>query len=101
MTDELNHIIYQLKNARYEKHITQGKLAEKLGIPQSHISKIESGNVDLRLSSLIEIARTLELELVLVPIKHLTLINAILQGHSILDDLPAYIPDGDPNDDVF
>ena len=36
-------------------------------MPQSHISKIESGQVDVRASSLIEIARAVDLELKLVP----------------------------------
>lgn len=36
-------------------------------MPQSHISKIESGKVDIKASSLVEIARALDLEFMLVP----------------------------------
>lgn len=39
----------------------------RVGIPQSHISKIEHGQVDLQSSTLVELARALDLELMLVP----------------------------------
>lgn len=47
--------------------LSQRALAAKVGVPQGHISKIESSLVDLRTSSLIELARSLDLELMLVP----------------------------------
>ncbi len=56
-----------LREARLRKGLSQRALGERAGVPQSHISKIEAGAVDLRLSSLIELARTLDLELTLVP----------------------------------
>ena len=42
------------------------ELSAKFGVPQSHISKIENGAVDLRTSSLVALARVLDLELELV-----------------------------------
>jgi len=56
-----------LKQARTAKGLSQAALAQLAGVPQSHISKIENIGVDLRLSSLTEIARALDLELMLVP----------------------------------
>ncbi|MDZ7783268.1 MAG: helix-turn-helix transcriptional regulator [Halioglobus sp.] len=56
-----------LKQARMAKGLSQAALAQRAGVPQSHISKIENAGVDLRLSSLSEIARALDLELMLVP----------------------------------
>ena len=56
-----------LSQARQDRGLTQRELGERLNLPQSHISKIERGKTDLRLSSLIEMARRLDLEVVLVP----------------------------------
>jgi transcriptional regulator with XRE-family HTH domain len=67
MKDSVKNIGATLKKARLEKKLSQRELSEKVGMPQSHISKIESGLVDLQTSSLIELSRILELELMLVP----------------------------------
>src|SRR5476649_2893993 len=61
------HIIAALKAAREELNLSQRAMSAKTGVPQSHISKIENGAVDIQLSSLIELARVLGLELTLVP----------------------------------
>lgn len=60
-------LVESLVKARRQKGLTQKAVATQLGIPQSHLSRIESGTVDLRTSNLVELARLLELELVLVP----------------------------------
>ena len=60
-------VIAALKAARNEKKLTQRDLSKQAGVPQSHISKIEAGEVNLQLSSLIELARALDLELMLIP----------------------------------
>lgn len=57
----------KLKKARLQKKWSQKALGQNVGLPQSHISKIENGNVDLQTSSLIQLARVLDLELMLVP----------------------------------
>ena len=67
MTPTTEHIAKTLLAARKRKGLSQRALADLAGVPQSHISRIESGAVDLRLSSLIELARALGLELELVP----------------------------------
>jgi HTH-type transcriptional regulator / antitoxin HipB len=63
----LKKIVEKLKEARKTKGLTQKELSAKMGLPQSHISEIEQGKVDLRVSSLLEISRALDLEPVLVP----------------------------------
>ena len=60
-------IIRELKEAREAKGLSQRDLSARIGVPQSHISKIESGRSDIRLSSQIEFARALDLDLMLVP----------------------------------
>lgn len=47
-----SEIISSLKEARKAKKLSQRELSKLIGIPQSHISKIESGGVDIRLSNL-------------------------------------------------
>ncbi len=74
------HIANNLKAAREAKGLSQRALSKLAGVPQSHISKIENGFVDLRLSSLIELARVLGLELTLVPRKTLPAIKSIIRG---------------------
>jgi transcriptional regulator with XRE-family HTH domain len=74
------HIARTLKAAREDKGLSQRALGKLAGVPQSHISKIENGAVDLRLSSLVELARVLDLELVLVPRKSLSAVQSIVRG---------------------
>jgi transcriptional regulator with XRE-family HTH domain len=56
----------RLRSVRERRGLTQRELGRLAAVPQSHISKIESGAVDLRLSSLLAIAEVLGLDLVLV-----------------------------------
>jgi transcriptional regulator with XRE-family HTH domain len=74
------HVIAALKAARGEKKLTQRGLSAKAGVPQSHISKIENGAVDIQLSSLIELARVLDLEVTLVPRRLVPAVQAILRS---------------------
>lgn len=73
-------IAKKLKTAREAKGLSQRKLSQMAGVPQGHISKIESGNVDLRVSSLIQLSRALGLELTLVPRKTLPAVNMMARG---------------------
>lgn len=63
----ITYIADAVKRARMEKAISQRALSDKVGIPQGHLSKIENGSVDPRLSSIIEIARALDYEIAFVP----------------------------------
>jgi len=74
------HIATTLKNAREAKGLSQRALSELAGVPQGHISKIESGAVDLRVSSLVKLARVLDLELALVPRKSVSAVNSIVRS---------------------
>jgi HTH-type transcriptional regulator / antitoxin HipB len=63
----MDEIAQALRAARHRKRMSQRALSALTGVPQGHISRIEAGSVDIRLSSLIELARALDLEPMLVP----------------------------------
>jgi transcriptional regulator with XRE-family HTH domain len=73
-------ILQSLREARVRKGLSQRELSARSGVPQSHISKIESGGVDLRMSSLIALARVLDLELFVVPKKSVPAIKSIIRS---------------------
>ena len=80
MSTAIEDIAASIKVARIAKGFTQKQLGERGGLPQSHISKIEGGNVDLQISSLVEIARALDLELKLVPRRTVPAIEGVVRS---------------------
>ena len=77
----IEEIAVRVREARIAKALTQKELGQRVGLPQSHISKIEKGAVDLKLSSLVEIARALDLEITLVPRKALPAVEGAVRAH--------------------
>ena len=61
------HVTSALRAARAARGLSQRELSVNSAVPQGHISRIENGAVDLRLSNLVALARALDLELMLVP----------------------------------
>jgi len=70
----------QLRQSREVKGLTQSDMGARIGQPQSAVSRIERGG-DIRVSTLLEMARVLEMEPVLVP-KHLIPAVQALLGHA-------------------
>jgi HTH-type transcriptional regulator/antitoxin HipB len=88
-----------LKAAREEKKLSQRALAEMAGVPQSHISNIENGKVNIRISSLFEIARVLELEPMLIPRRYVPAVKGFMQSKTSGDTFePAFTLDEDGDD---
>jgi len=96
MSYATEHIAGILKTARESKGLSQRELSAKSGVPQGHISKIENGAVDLRVSSLVALARVLDLELTFVPRKLVSAVKSIVRSsdQSAPQD-PAYSLDED------
>jgi len=67
LADQIHPIVAALVSARQRAGLSQRALGAKVGISQSHLSKIERAAVDPQVSSLVEIARALGVELMLVP----------------------------------
>lgn len=80
MTYTAEDIADTLKSAREARGLSQRALGKTVGLPQSHVSKIEGGAVDLKLSSLVELARALDLDVVLVPRKFVPAVQSIIRS---------------------
>ncbi len=87
----MNSILKQLKIARQEKGLKQSEFGDKLGLPQSHISKIERGETDPRLSTVVDMARIVDRELILVPRRLAPAIRPMIEGRH--DQEPMWKPD--------
>ncbi|ACG78795.1 conserved hypothetical protein [Phenylobacterium zucineum HLK1] len=79
-------LLTQLRDARKAKLWSQRDLSERAGIPQAHISRIESGAIDPKVSTLQDLARVLDLDLVLVPRTTLTAVDALVRENAGQED---------------
>ncbi|WP_020591495.1 helix-turn-helix domain-containing protein [Kiloniella laminariae] len=80
MNYAIENITASLKEHRENKGLSQRELSALSGVPQSHISKIESNAVDLRLSSLASLAHALDLELIMIPRKAASAVRSIIRS---------------------
>ena len=87
--------IGELKAARKAAGLSQTELGAKVGLPQSHISQIETGRIDIRLTSLMEISRALGLEPMAIPRALVPTVQSILRAHTHREPAikPAYALD--------
>jgi DNA-binding Xre family transcriptional regulator len=67
--------------ARRIRGLSQTELASSLKVSNANISRIEHG-ADLRVSTLVEIARALKMEPVLIPKEYVTAVRALLDSVS-------------------
>jgi transcriptional regulator with XRE-family HTH domain len=77
--EKLMPIITALTAARHRAGLSQRALADKVGLAQSHISKIERGAVDPQTTSVVEVARVLGLELSLVPTSLMPALRSLIR----------------------
>ncbi len=77
MNYNTEYIASTLRFAREARGLSQRELSVTSGVPQGHISKIENNAVDLRVSSLIALARVLDLEPMLIPRKSVPAVQSI------------------------
>lgn len=85
--NNVSQLIDALIKARKAKGLSQIELGRRLGVPQSYISRLESGRVDIRLSNLVDFGRFLELELLFVPISMAQSIRALSNVDSAVTPL--------------
>jgi len=81
-------IIHSLKKARAAAGLSQRALAGRVGLTQAHISRIESGLVDLQISTLAELAHALGLEVRFLPRATVPLVDALVRTLTSPGDAP-------------
>lgn len=86
MAYKTEHITRQIRAAREAMKMSQRELSTRSGLTQSHISQIERGTMEPGLSSLVDVARALDLEIVLAPKKLMPAIRNILESASNTSD---------------
>lgn len=77
---EIEDIAKTLKAARENKGLSQRELGKRADVLQTQISKFENSTVDPRLSTLVALARVLDLELTLVPRKAVPAVQSIIKN---------------------
>ena len=75
-----------VRQARQAKGWSQRDLSARTHMPQAQISRIENADVDPQVSTLIELARSLELELQLIPKSALTAVEATVRSTEARSD---------------
>src|SRR5690606_26543652 len=63
----INSLAAELETVRKASGLTQGQLAHQAGLNRMTVQRLESGSLDPRLSTVLEMARAMGMELVLVP----------------------------------
>lgn len=98
MAYKSEYLITQVREAREASGTSQRALSDRAGLTQSHISQIESGKIEPGLSSFIDMARALDLELMLVPKKLVPAMLGLVKAQAT-PEMRAHV--GQPNDKRF
>jgi transcriptional regulator with XRE-family HTH domain len=90
----------ELKAARLRRGWSQTVVGKQAGLPQTHISGIETGRIVPRFDTLLDLVRVLGMDLVLVPQSLVPAVNALARGRHVdkTDERPLYAADGDDDD---
>jgi transcriptional regulator with XRE-family HTH domain len=92
----------ELKEARVSRGWSQRELGSRLGLPQMHISGIESGKIVPRYDTLLELVRILDRDLLMAPRALVPAVQSLIRDHLRRDqqgeseERPLY---GDVDDD--
>lgn len=70
----------RIKTARRRKGWSQRELGNVVGLPQSHVSGIESGEVTPRFDTLLDLVRVLDFDLLPVPRSLVPAVQALLRA---------------------
>src|SRR5579864_4382227 len=85
----------QIKEARMKRGWGQRELGAKVGLPQPHISAIESGEIVPRFDTLLDILRVLGLDLLLVPRSLVPAVQSLIRSQKQPESVekPLYAAD--------
>lgn len=90
-----------VKQARVKRGWSQRALASRVGLTQKHISSIETGKIVPRYDTLLELVRTLDCDLIMVPRALVPAVQSMVRDHLRHDskgeseERPLYAVDDD------
>lgn len=70
-----------LHDARRKRGWSQAELGERVGLPQMHISGIETGKIVPRYDTLLDLVRVLHHDLLLIPRTLVPVVQALVRDH--------------------
>ncbi|TYL86155.1 helix-turn-helix domain-containing protein [Bradyrhizobium cytisi] len=97
-SEATHHLGRLLRDARKQAGLTQQQVAERAGISRPRYRDIEQGDAAARANTLINVARALGMELMLIPQAMVPGVNALLRP-SDDEDRPAFTTDADDDDE--
>ena len=71
----------ELIEERHARGWSQAELGKRLGLPQMHISGIETGKIVPRFDTLLDLVRTLDRDLFMVPRALVPAVQALIRDH--------------------
>jgi len=71
----------ELKAARRRRGWSQAALGQEIGLPQMHVSGIETGKIVPRFDTLLDLVRVLDHDLLLVPRPLVPRVEALIRDH--------------------
>lgn len=99
--NDVQRLFEVLREARLSRHLTQQELARKLGLRQRQISDLERAAMDPRLSTIQNVARALDLELMLIPRHLISALEGLQRAGSDSAKRPMYaLGDADAESDA-
>jgi transcriptional regulator with XRE-family HTH domain len=72
------HLYKKIAELRHRQEFSQRELAERLHVPQSYLSKVESGKLDMGLANFVDVVRYLGAEVMIVPASMVPIISAMV-----------------------
>ncbi len=71
----------ELIDERHKRGWSQAELGQRLGLPQMHISGIETGKIVPRFDTLLDLVRVLDRDLLMVPRALVPAVQALIRDH--------------------
>jgi HTH-type transcriptional regulator / antitoxin HipB len=68
-----------LKTARLQRRWSQSELGQRIGLPQTHISGIETGKTVPRFDTLLDLVRVLDYDLLMIPRQLVPAVQALIR----------------------
>lgn len=90
----------ELKAARINRGWSQQKLGQLLGLPQMHISNIETGKLVPRFNTLLDLVRVLDYDLLMIPRSLVPAIQSIVRdSNHPAEERSVYAGDEDQDEE--